>query len=132
MQGDAATPSLWWDGTLFDRILLDAPCSATGVIRRHSDIKLLRTEEEIVTITKIQHTLLNALWPLLAKDGILVYATCSVMSVENEQQISRFVAKKIKTVMFLIISKCGDERLLMADKSCPEITKWMAFFMQCW
>ena len=72
--------------------MLDAPCSATGVIRRHSDIKLLRNNEEIVTITNIQHDMLNCLWPLLAKGGLLVYATCSVMSVENEQQIANFVA----------------------------------------
>lgn len=92
VQGDALTPSSWWDGQLFDRILLDAPCSATGVIRRHSDIKLLRNNEEIVTITNLQRDMLNCLWPLLAKGGLLVYATCSVMSVENEQQIANFVA----------------------------------------
>ncbi|MFT4060091.1 MAG: 16S rRNA (cytosine(967)-C(5))-methyltransferase RsmB [Legionella sp.] len=92
-QGNAATPEDWWDKQAFDRILLDAPCSATGVIRRHADIKLLRTQEEIVTVSKIQYTLLNALWPLLAKDGLMVYATCSVMSVENEQQIARFAAE---------------------------------------
>jgi 16S rRNA (cytosine967-C5)-methyltransferase len=93
LQGDASSPSTWWDGQPFDRILLDAPCSATGVIRRHSDIKLLRTSEEIVTVSKIQHTMLYALWPLLAKGGLMVYATCSVMAIENEQQIADFVAK---------------------------------------
>ena len=92
-QGDALTPETWWDGQSFDRILLDAPCSATGVIRRHSDIKLLRTPEEIVAVSKTQHTMLRAIWPLLAQDGILVYATCSVMPVENEQQIADFVAE---------------------------------------
>jgi 16S rRNA (cytosine967-C5)-methyltransferase len=92
-QGDAAAPDAWWDKQLFDRILLDAPCSATGVIRRHSDIKLLRTQEEIVTISKIQHTILNALWPLLAKGGLMVYATCSIMAIENEQQIAHFIAE---------------------------------------
>ncbi len=91
VQGDALVPSQWWDGQFFDRILLDAPCSATGVIRRHSDIKLLRNDEEIVAITKIQHAMLQALWPLLAKGGILVYATCSVMIAENEQQIANFI-----------------------------------------
>ncbi|KTD73867.1 16S rRNA (cytosine(967)-C(5))-methyltransferase RsmB [Legionella tucsonensis] len=92
MEGDALTPTKWWDGQLFDRILLDAPCSATGVIRRHSDIKLLRNNEEIVTISSIQHKMLDCLWPLLAKGGLLVYATCSVMPAENEQQIANFVA----------------------------------------
>ncbi len=91
LQGDASAPYQWWDEKLFDRILLDAPCSATGVIRRHSDIKLLRNDEEISAITKIQHTMLSSLWPLLAKGGILVYATCSVMLAENEQQIANFI-----------------------------------------
>ncbi|KTC89467.1 16S rRNA (cytosine(967)-C(5))-methyltransferase RsmB [Fluoribacter dumoffii] len=91
-QGDALTPSVWWDGQPFDRILLDAPCSATGVIRRHSDIKLLRNDEEIDKIIHIQQEMLECLWALLAKGGLLVYATCSVMSEENEQQIAHFVA----------------------------------------
>lgn len=93
IQGDALVPSQWWDGQFFDRILLDAPCSATGVIRRHSDIKLLRNNDEIAAITKIQRTMLDSLWPLLAKGGILVYATCSIMRAENEQQIDDFAKK---------------------------------------
>lgn len=92
LKGDASQPESWWDGQLFDRILLDAPCSATGVIRRHPDIKLLRTEEEITAITTIQGQILEALWPLLAPNGILVYATCSVLPEENEQQITKFLA----------------------------------------
>lgn len=94
MQDDAMHPEQWWDGQLFDRILLDAPCSATGVIRRHADIKLLRTEEEIAAISKTQKGLLHALWPLLVPGGVLVYATCSVLLIENEQQITNFVAEK--------------------------------------
>ncbi len=92
IEGDASAPSTWWDGHLFDRILLDAPCSATGVIRRHSDIKLLRTDEEIDAINKIQESMLTALWPLLAVGGMMVYATCSVVKEENEHQIAHFVA----------------------------------------
>ncbi len=92
LQGDASTPESWWDGQLFDRILLDAPCSATGVIRRHSDIKLLRTPEEITAVSKTQQNLLHALWPLLNKGGLLVYATCSIMTIENEQQVANFIA----------------------------------------
>lgn len=91
ISGDASTPETWWDGQLYDRILLDAPCSATGVIRRHSDIKLLRTNEEIKWITQIQHKMLRALWPLLAPNGLMVYATCSILTAENEQQIAEFV-----------------------------------------
>jgi 16S rRNA (cytosine967-C5)-methyltransferase len=92
VQGDALIPETWWDGQLFDRILLDAPCSATGVIRRHSDIKLLRTNEEVVAVSKIQQSMLNAIWPLLAPGGLMVYATCSVIAEENELQIADFLA----------------------------------------
>lgn len=92
IQGDGLNPQAWWNGVLFDRILLDAPCSATGVIRRHPDIKLLRTEAEILAITKTQHDLLSALWPLLAPGGIMLYATCSIMPEENELQVAKFAA----------------------------------------
>ena len=94
IKGDGLQPQTWWDGLLFDRILLDAPCSATGVIRRHPDIKLLRTTEDITAVTQLQHDLLLALWPLLAPNGIMVYATCSVMPEENEQQIAHFIASQ--------------------------------------
>lgn len=90
--GDALNPETWWDGRLFDRILLDAPCSATGVIRRHPDIKLLRTEKDIETIVTLQNALLQSIWPLLAPDGIMVYATCSIMPEENEEQIINFIS----------------------------------------
>lgn len=92
LQGDGLKPQSWWDGQLFERILLDAPCSATGVIRRHSDIKLLRTEAEVTEIAHLQSALLQSLWPLLAPQGLLVYATCSILKEENEQQIAQFVA----------------------------------------
>lgn len=90
-QGDAATPANWWDGQLFDRILLDAPCSALGVIRRHPDIKLLRTPQEIEQVILTQRALLHSLWPLLRPGGIMVYATCSIIGRENEQQMARFI-----------------------------------------
>ncbi|MDF1683247.1 MAG: 16S rRNA (cytosine(967)-C(5))-methyltransferase RsmB [Legionellaceae bacterium] len=89
--GDAQNTGTWWDGVLFDRILLDAPCSATGVIRRHPDIKLLRTPAEVQAITKTQAALLEALWPLLAPGGVFVYATCSILPEENEHQIANFI-----------------------------------------
>ncbi|MCL5272867.1 MAG: methyltransferase domain-containing protein, partial [Gammaproteobacteria bacterium] len=92
VQGDALVPQTWWDGQLFDRILLDAPCSATGVIRRHSDIKLLRTNEEVLAVSDIQKSMLNVMWPLLAPGGLMVYATCSVIAEENELQIAAFLA----------------------------------------
>lgn len=89
---DAARPESWWDGRPFERILLDAPCSASGVIRRHPDIKSLRRPEDIATLVTQQQRLLEALWPLLAPGGMLVYATCSVLPQENHQQIRRFLA----------------------------------------
>ncbi len=90
--GDACKPESWWDGKPFDRILLDAPCSATGVIRRHPDIKLLRRVEDIAGLTAMQLNILNAIWPLLAQGGLLLYATCSVLKQENEQQIQNFLS----------------------------------------
>lgn len=93
VQGNAAGGKEWWDKKQFDRILLDAPCSATGVIRRHSDIKILRTEKEITAIKNLQAEILTNLWPLLKSKGIMVYATCSIMPDENEKQIENFVAK---------------------------------------
>jgi 16S rRNA (cytosine967-C5)-methyltransferase len=91
--GDAANPQGWWDGQLFDRILLDAPCSALGVIRRHPDIKLLRKAEDIKPLQALQLNILQAVWPLLAPGGILLYATCSIVKQENEQQIKIFLAE---------------------------------------
>ena len=90
---DASKPEIWWDRIPFDRILLDAPCSATGVIRRHPDIKLLRTPEQIRIIQQIQYALLESLWPLLKPGGILVYATCSVLPEENTLQIQSFLER---------------------------------------
>ena len=84
----------WWDRHLFDRILLDAPCSATGVIRRNPDIKILRTSEDIIALNNQQLALLNNLWPTLAVGGILVYATCSVLKQENERIIKRFLGSQ--------------------------------------
>ena len=88
---DAVDVSNWWDGTKFNKILLDAPCSATGVIRRHPEIKWLRSQEQIETVVQTQAALLAALWPLLEPGGILVYATCSVLKRENNLQIQLFL-----------------------------------------
>lgn len=92
VHGDAAAPDAWWDGVPFDRILLDAPCSATGVIRRHPDIRLLRRHADIPALADLQRRLLVALWPLLAPGGLLVYATCSVLAAENDATIDAFLA----------------------------------------
>jgi 16S rRNA (cytosine967-C5)-methyltransferase len=89
---DACDVSSWWDGVPFERILLDAPCSATGVIRRHPDIKLHRRREDVTTLAATQTGLLEALWPVLARDGRLLYATCSVMPEENASVVTRFAS----------------------------------------
>lgn len=81
----------WWDKKTFDRILLDAPCSATGVIRRHPDIKLLRTVEEVNTISILQRQLLTTLWQTLSQGGLLVYVTCSILKQENSEIIKQFL-----------------------------------------
>jgi 16S rRNA (cytosine967-C5)-methyltransferase len=91
--GDASQPQDWWDNKPFDRILLDAPCSATGIIRRHPDIKWLRKASDIESLVSIQHKILDALWPLLKVNGTLLYATCSILPEENYQQIDAFLAR---------------------------------------
>ena len=88
---DGSDPEAWWDGRQYQRILLDAPCSATGVIRRHPDIKLLRRESDIEPLQSLQLALLKAVWPLLAPGGMLVYATCSALRAENELVVDRFM-----------------------------------------
>jgi 16S rRNA (cytosine967-C5)-methyltransferase len=90
--GDACAPAAWWDGRPFDRILLDVPCTGTGVIRRHPDIKLLRQPGDVAQFADRQQRLLAAAWPLLAPGGWLVYATCSVLQAENASQVARFLA----------------------------------------
>ena len=88
---DASKPGEWWDGKPFDAILLDAPCSATGVIRRHPDIKLLRRASDIDGLSALQGAILSALWPLLAPGGRLLYVTCSVIAAENNGVVQRFL-----------------------------------------
>ena len=90
--GDALSPGDWWDGEPFQRILLDAPCSATGVIRRHPDIKRLRRAGDVESLAATQAALLDALWPLLADEGLLLYATCSYLPRENDQVVEAFLA----------------------------------------
>lgn len=90
---DAADPAGWWDGQPFDAILLDAPCTASGIVRRHPDVRWLRREADIARLAQLQHKLLEALWPLLRPGGRLVYCTCSVFRAEGEAQLAAFVAR---------------------------------------
>jgi 16S rRNA (cytosine967-C5)-methyltransferase len=91
--GDAANSAEWWDGQLFDRILADVPCSASGVVRRHPDIKWLRRPEDIEKFAIQQEQILESLWSLLAGNGKLLYATCSIFGRENRQTISTFLSR---------------------------------------
>ena len=90
---DARDTTNWWDGKTFQRILLDAPCSATGVIRRHPDIKLTRQADDIAALASLQGELLDALWPTLEVGGMLLYATCSTLPTENTEVIAAFLAR---------------------------------------
>jgi 16S rRNA (cytosine967-C5)-methyltransferase len=105
--GDAAKPAAWWDGRQYDRMLLDAPCSATGVIRRHPDIKLLRKPDDIENLANRQAEILRALWPLLVPGGILLYCTCSVLAYENCRQVKRFLQTHGDAVEVLIDAEWG-------------------------
>ncbi|MEI6896766.1 MAG: 16S rRNA (cytosine(967)-C(5))-methyltransferase RsmB [Psychromonas sp.] len=94
IHGDASKPDSWWKGELFDRILCDAPCSATGVIRRHPDIRWLRRDSDIAELVLLQKNILHALWEKLKPGGILLYATCSLLPDENELQVKHFLESK--------------------------------------
>lgn len=89
--GDAAQPERWWDGHAFDRILIDAPCSATGIVRRQPDVKLHRRAADLAPLAATQRRLLDASWPLLAPGGRLVYATCSLLRIENQAVLAQFL-----------------------------------------
>jgi 16S rRNA (cytosine967-C5)-methyltransferase len=107
--GDASLPETWWDGQLFDKILLDAPCSATGIIRRHPDIKWHRTEEDIEEVASLQAEILKALWPLLKPGGKLLYATCSILPQENTLQMQHFLAEESTAKEIPIEAAWGQE-----------------------
>ena len=104
---DASDISSWWDGQTFDAILLDAPCTATGVIRRHPDIKLLRRATDVAQTTAIQARLLNMLWKTLRPGGRLLYVTCSLLKAENEDQIITFL-KRTPDAKSIPLEKSGE------------------------
>jgi len=94
LAADATDPPAWWDGVPFDAILLDAPCSASGIVRRHPDVRWLRRARDIGALVKAQARLLDALWPLLAPGGRLLYCTCSVFRAEGQEQIDAFLQRQ--------------------------------------
>ena len=106
-QADAADVGAWWDGRPFDAILLDAPCSATGVVRRQPDILLHRREADIAALVATQARLLDALWPTLAPGGTLLYATCSILRAENDRQVAAFLARKADATLDPLGDKFG-------------------------
>ncbi len=115
--GDASKPGEWWDGTPFDAILLDAPCSATGVIRRHPDIKVLRRDTDIEALGELQAGILRSLWPLLAPGGRLLYVTCSVLAAENDDVVQAFLEANGDAVEETVLPN-NNIRDLMRRKAC--------------
>lgn len=113
--GDASQPRAWWDGRPYQRILADVPCSASGVVRRHPDIKWLRRPEDIAGFAEQQLAILRALWRLLAQDGKLLYATCSVFRQENEQVVAAFLAQRPDARRLPIILPNQSEGQLLPD-----------------
>ncbi|TAG33749.1 MAG: 16S rRNA (cytosine(967)-C(5))-methyltransferase RsmB, partial [Polaromonas sp.] len=97
--GDAGQPDNWWNGALFDAILLDAPCTASGIVRRHPDVRWLRRPTDIAQLAAVQAKLLETLWPLLRPGGRLVYCTCSVFRAEGQTQIETFVTHHTDAVL---------------------------------
>ena len=95
---DARQTAAWWDGRPFDAILLDAPCSASGIVRRHPDVRWLRRPGDIAALAALQAELLDALWPLLAPGGRLVYCTCSVFRAEGAEAIDAFLQRESTAV----------------------------------
>lgn len=118
---DAMEVESWWDQEQFDRILLDAPCSATGVIRRHPDIKLLRKQEDLKQLAEVQLKLLHSLWPTLKDNGKLLYATCSIFPQENSRIIERFLKQESTAKLLTLDTDWGIDtgfgrQLLPQDK----------------
>jgi 16S rRNA (cytosine967-C5)-methyltransferase len=93
LAADAAQPFSWWDGEPFDGILLDAPCTASGIVRRHPDVRWLRRESDVAQLERVQAQLLDTLWPLLRPGGCLVFCTCSVFRAEGSDQAQAFLAR---------------------------------------
>jgi 16S rRNA (cytosine967-C5)-methyltransferase len=111
IRGDAAEPATWWDGKPFERILADVPCSASGVARRHPDIKWLRRETDIARFAQQQNRILEALWQTLAGGGKLLYATCSVFHEENRDQVARFLERNRDATRLALTAVDNDSQL---------------------
>lgn len=113
--GDAAKTSDWWDGRYYDRILADVPCSASGVVRRHPDIKWLRRESDLIKFAKTQQSILNALWQILNKNGKLLYVTCSIFAEENALQIEKFLKSHLDARLLPLTEEALDDGQLLPN-----------------
>ena len=127
INADVRKTSNWWDGRKFDRILLDAPCSATGVIRRHPDIKYLRLPDQLDSLCENQNNMLTALWPLLKPGGRLVYCTCSLFIEESDERINDFLNKHDDARMLPVQADWG-ERSSLGRHSVPGHDKSDGFY----
>ena len=127
---NAADIDAWWDGEFYDAILLDAPCSATGVIRRNPDIKMLRKPEDIVKLAALQQSLLGALWQCVKPGGIFVYATCSILPVENANNVESFIAAHTDAEEVLISASWGIKQSV-GRQILPSITGPDGFYYAC-
>ena len=117
VNGDASNPEQWWDGCMFDRILADVPCSGSGVVRRHPDIKWIRRPSDIESFANQQCKILEALWPLLIKNGKFLYATCSIFPRENQQVVDKFLENhKDAEKIHLSVNKLQNGQLLPNDE----------------
>lgn len=125
---DASDTQSWWDGKFFDAVLIDAPCSATGVIRRHPDIKLLRRADDIEALVETQRAILSSLWQVLAPGGKLIYATCSILKDENERQIEWFLQQHQDAAEHPIAISFGEKRSAGSVQLLPGEKGFDGFF----
>ncbi len=131
LQADGSEPSGWYEGEPFDRILLDAPCSASGIIRRHPDIRLLRKAEDVSGLVRQQRALLNALWPLLKTGGLMVYSTCSIFKDENEHQLQSFVGQQANCVERIINAVQWGQPRPLGRQILPGSNNMDGFYYAC-
>ena len=119
---DAASAEGRWASQQYDYILLDVPCSATGVIRRHPDIKLLRRSDDINDLVHLQRKILSNIWPMLKKGGRLLYATCSLLPAENESQVDWFLQQQQDAVELSIKTQVEHQRRQHGIQLLPDVT----------
>jgi 16S rRNA (cytosine967-C5)-methyltransferase len=124
VHADASQPHLWWDGQAFDAILLDAPCTASGIVRRHPDVRWLRRESDIEQLAAQQRKMLNALWPLVKPGGNLLYCTCSLFLAEGQEQVQTFLANNtdaaLKPSPGHLMPQSGEEMRALRDNHCSD------------